>query len=268
MKEISSKNNQNYKLFQKLSAKKYRDRFGLYLIEGENLIEEAFKNGAEIDNLIIRTDVLDKAERFIKLLADSDNVFLTDRKMFEQLAQTETSQGMIAAVRKPVFSLSDFSECRSSGNFVILDRLQDPGNIGTIIRTADAAGYSLVIAMKGTADIFSPKVVRAAAGSLFRMKIVFAQTEEEMVRFIKAAGKRLAAACLTGSRYYYEEDLSRNIALIVGNEGNGITDSLIEQSELKIKIPMRGNIESLNASVAAALIMYEAVRENNFISRG
>lgn len=258
MKEINSKSNQSYKLFQKLNTRKYREQSGLYLIEGENLIEEAFRNGACIDSLIVRSDCTDKAD---KMQLDSGKAFIMEKRLFDSLSQTETSQGVMAAVKMQSLSLKDLQERELPGNFVVLDRLQDPGNIGTIIRTADAAGYSLVIAMKGTADIFSPKTVRAAAGSLFRMKIAFANTEEELVRFIKAAGKKLAAACLTGSRNYYDEDLSRDIALIVGNEGNGVAESLIEKAELKIRIPMSGNIESLNVSVAAALIMYEAVRK-------
>ena len=146
------------------------------------------------------------------------------------------------------------------GNFVVLDRLQDPGNIGTILRTADAAGYSLAIVLKGTADVFSSKVVRAATGSLFRMPVVFMDSVDELMEFTRAAGKKLVATCFDTDRYYYDENLKENIALIIGNEGSGISRELIECSDLKIKIPMHGNIESLNASVAAGILMYEAVR--------
>lgn len=258
MREITSKNNQVFKLFQKLTVKKYRDRFGLYLIEGENLIEEANKNGVQIENILIRAGDEDK---LIRPWIETDKVFLTDRKLFAEIAQTETSQGIIAAVKKPDLSLKDFAECKSSGNFVVLDRLQDPGNIGTIIRTADAAGYETVIALKGTVDLFSPKVVRAAAGSLFRVKIAVCESNEELTEFTKRSGKRLVASCLEGSNYYYDEDLTDNIALVVGNEGNGICEELIKAADVRIKIPMHGSIESLNASVAAAIIMYESVRK-------
>lgn len=261
MREISSKNNQIFKSFQKLETKKYRDRFGLYLIEGENLIEEAYKNGAVIRQILIR---MGDESRFMKPWMDEDSVYVTEPKLFDQLAKTQTSQGIIASVKKPEFSLEDFADRnrrKSSGNFVVLDRLQDPGNIGTIIRTADAAGYELVIAMKGTADIYAPKVVRAATGSLFRIPIAYVEDNDQLVAFAHKAGKRLAATCLDGSRFYYEENLKEDIALIVGNEGNGISRELIEKSDVKIKIPMHGNIESLNASVAAAIIMYESVRK-------
>ncbi len=258
MREITSKNNQIYRLFQKLTVKKYRDRFGLYLIEGENLIEEALKNKIDVEHILVRSG----EEQIIQPYMNLDKVFITDKKLFADIAQTKTSQGIVASVRKPELSLEDFLKRKSSGNFVVLDRLQDPGNIGTIIRTADAAGYSLVIAMKGTGDVFSPKVARAAAGSLFRMPIVTADSPKELARLVKDTGKKLAASCLDGNTFYYEEDLKSNIALIVGNEGNGICDELISAADLKIKIPMCGNIESLNASVAAAIIMYEAVRKD------
>ena len=230
----------------------------MYLIEGENLIEEAHKNGAEFQEILIR---MGAGDRFIKPWMDDEKVYLVEQKLFEEIAQTETSQGIIASVVKPDLSLKDFESKKSSGNFVVLDRLQDPGNIGTIIRTADAAGYELVVAMKGTADVFSPKVVRSATGSLFRVPIVFADNNDELAEFVHNAGKKLVATCLDDSRFYYEEDLKENIALIVGNEGNGISPDLIGKSDVKIKIPMQGSIESLNASVAAAIIMYESVRK-------
>ena len=199
--------------------------------------------------------------RFMRPWMDKENVFVVEPKLFSELAQTETSQGIIASVKKPNLSLDEIIDKKSSGNFVVLDRLQDPGNIGTIIRTADAAGYELVVAMKGTADIFSPKVVRSATGSLFRVPIAFIENNDQLIDFAQKAGKKLAATCLDDSKFYYEEDLKENIALVVGNEGNGIDPDLIAKSDVKIKIPMHGSIESLNAAVAAAIIMYESVRK-------
>ena len=253
MRTISSKENKIFRLCQQLSQKKYRDRIGLYLIEGENLLEEAVKNGAEIRTVLARPDY---GGRFF---GTEDKAFFLDDNLFRQLAQTETSQGIIAIVAKPEISPARFLD-EDGGNFVVLDRLQDPGNIGTILRTADAAGYSLAIVLKGTADVFSSKVVRAATGSLFRMPVVFMDSVDELMEFTRAAGKKLVATCFDTDRYYYDENLKENIALIIGNEGNGISRELIEGSDLKIKIPMHGNIESLNASVAAGILMYEAVR--------
>ena len=253
MRKITSKDNKIVKLCEQLSQKKYRDKLSCYLIEGENLIEEAVKNGAEIQTVLVREGY---SGRFSGL---EEVAFALDERLFAQLAQTETSQGIIAIVKKPQISREQFID-DAGGNFVVLDRLQDPGNIGTILRTADAAGYKLAVVMKGTADVFSPKVVRAATGSLFRMPVVFMDSEEELLEFTRAAGKKLVATCFDTDLYYYDVNLKDNIALIIGNEGNGISESLIRSSDVKIKIPMFGNIESLNASVAAGILMYEAVR--------
>ena len=253
MRTISSKDNKIFRLCQQLSHKKYRDKLGLYLIEGENLLEEAVKNGAAIKTVLMCRDYRGS------LFGTEDKAFCLSDKLFEQLSQTETTQGIMAIVEKPELSPDRFLD-RGGGNFIVLDRLQDPGNIGTILRTADAAGYELAIVMKGTADVFSPKAVRAATGSLFRMPVVFMDSVDELMEFTRAAGKKLVATCFDTDRYYYDENLKGNIALIIGNEGSGISRELIECSDLKIKIPMHGNIESLNASVAAGILMYEAVR--------
>lgn len=253
MREISSKDNKIFRLCEQLSHKKYRDKLGLYLIEGENLLEEAVKNGAAIKTVLMCRDYRGS------LFGTEDKAFCLSDKLFEQLSQTETTQGIMAIVEKPELSPDRFLD-RGGGNFIVLDRLQDPGNIGTILRTADAAGYELAIVMKGTADVFSPKAVRAATGSLFRMPVVFMDSVDELMEFTRAAGKKLVATCFDTDRYYYDENLKGNIALIIGNEGSGISRELIECSDLKIKIPMHGNIESLNASVAAGILMYEAVR--------
>lgn len=253
MREISSKDNKIFRLCEQLSHKKYRDKLGLYLIEGENLLEEAVKNGAAIKTVLMCRDYRGS------LFGTEDKAFCLSDKLFEQLSQTETTQGIMAIVEKPELSPDLFLD-RGGGNFIVLDRLQDPGNIGTILRTADAAGYELAIVMKGTADVFSPKAVRAATGSLFRMPVVFMDSVDELMEFTRAAGKKLVATCFDTDRYYYDENLKENIALIIGNEGSGISRELIECSDLKIKIPMHGNIESLNASVAAGILMYEAVR--------
>ena len=219
MREITSKDNRIYKTCEQLSLKKYRDKLGRYLIEGENLIEEALKTGCSIETLLVRRG-------YNKVPAElEDKAFVLDEKLFDRLAQTETSQGVLAIVAKPETYAGDFA-----------------------------------VVMKGTADIFSPKVVRAATGSLFRMPVVFMDSNSELVEFTRAAGKKLVATCFDTERCYFDEDLTDNIALVIGNEGNGICKEIIESSDVKIKIPMHGNIESLNASVAAGILMYEAVR--------
>ena len=254
MREIRSKDNKIWKRCEQLTMRKYRDRSGLYLIEGENLLDEAIRNHVRIETVLVRED----CQKALPPEA-ADKAFLLDARLFDKLAQTVTSQGILAVVAKAEVRKEDFIGLPGS-NFVVLDRLQDPGNIGTILRTADAAGYRLAILMKGTADVYAPKVVRAATGSLFRMPVVSMASTEEPVEFTRAAGKKLTATCLDAQRCYYDEDLTHDIALVIGNEGSGVAPALIESSELRIKIPMQGNIESLNAAVAAGVLMYEAMR--------
>ena len=254
MREIRSKDNRIVKRCEQLSMRKYRDQFGLYLIEGENLLAEAVKNHARIETVLLREGCQKSLPPQV-----ADRTFLVDARIFDKLAQTVTSQGILAIVAKEAARKEDFINLPGS-NFIVLDRLQDPGNIGTILRTADAAGYKLAILMKGTADVDAPKVVRAATGSLFRMPVVSMASAKELAEFTGAAGKKLTATCLDARRWYYDEDLTHDIALIIGNEGNGISRDLIESSDIQIKIPMQGNIESLNAAVAAGVLMYEAMR--------
>ncbi len=237
--------------------RKYRDKEGLYIIEGENLFEEALRNGARIRMTAVRED---KLEDYRSLFGTAlEEAHVVEEKLFSKLALTETSQGIAAVVEKPAAQeLSGIS-----GNILVLDRLQDPGNIGTIIRTCDAAGYGAVLAVKGTADIYSPKVVRSAAGSLFRVKIIDGLQTGEAIELLKSMEKQLTGTCFDTENYYYDVDMTDNIALVIGNEGNGMSDEFLAACDMKIKIPMKGSIESLNASVAAGILIYETIRQEN-----
>jgi len=253
MKEIRSKDNRIFKECQKLSQKKYRDREGLYLIEGENLVGEV-----PADDLVY-VIYRDGCQR---KLDDSEKAYWMEGRLFDKLAQTETSQGILAVVRKPVINPEDLKHrIDRNGNVIVLDRLQDPGNIGTIIRTAEGAGYEAVITMKGTADVFSPKTIRAAAGAVFRIPIIQVEDNRELRNLAEKLSKRLVVTGFDTDRYYFDEDLSKGIALVIGNEGSGISKELMEMADIKVKIPMEGNLESLNASVAAGILMYEAKRQ-------
>lgn len=255
VKEIKSKDNRIYKECQKLGQKKYRDQEGLYLIEGPNLIEEAVLNRADI------LYVISDSSKEWREIPGADN-YIMDHRLFEKISQTETSQGILAAVKKRVYNQEQLmSAVKEGGNVLVLDRLQDPGNIGTIIRTAEGAGYSAIVAVKGTADIYSPKTVRAAAGSVFRIPIIHVEDNRELRGFADRFGKKLVVTSLDTDNYYYDVDLKKDTALVIGNEGNGVSPELIEMADVKIKIPMSGRLESLNASVAAGILMYEAARK-------
>lgn len=254
IKEITSKENKIFKDCQRLLQKKFRDQQERYIIEGMNLIEEAKENAEQVDFVVIRKN--------INIPSGFENVFVMDEKLFDRIAQTETSQGVMAVVKKKNYSREQLDTlCSGGGNLLILDRLQDPGNIGTIIRTATGAGYKAVVAVKGTADIYSPKVVRSAAGAVFRIPIVLVEDDREVKQLAIALGKKLVVTGFDTDNYYFDIDLSQNIALVIGNEGNGVSEELMAEADIKVKIPMKNNLESLNASVAAGILMYEAIRE-------
>ncbi|MDD7718516.1 MAG: RNA methyltransferase [Eubacteriaceae bacterium] len=260
MREIRSKDNRIFKETLKLSQKKYRDREGLYIVEGENLVGEAMEYGL-VKSIFVSEDKADFYRDRGLLKEARGDTYLVEPKLFDRLAQTETSQGILAVVSKSLYDPETLVKNeKGNSNYVVLDRLQDPGNIGTIIRTAEGAGYSGVMVLKGTADVFSPKTVRAAAGSVFRNPIIQVEDNRELRKLCDRLGLKLVVTGFDTDKFYFDEDISQNTALVIGNEGNGVSGELMEMSDVRIKIPMMGNLESLNASVAAAILMYETQR--------
>ena len=147
---------------------------------------------------------------------------------------------------------------------IFLENIQDPGNLGTILRTAEGAGIDGIIMNKGTVDIYNPKVVRSTMGSIFRVPFMYCDDIMGKVDELKKSGVKVYAAALGGTRNYSEPDYTRPSAFAIGNEGNGLTDEMINAADERIKIPMLGKVESLNAANAAGILMYEAFRQKGF----
>lgn len=261
MKNITSSENEIYKSFARLYKRKYRDREGLYVIEGINLTEEALKNGAKLKSVFLRKgfDSDTVLNDLLARVADEVPVYILSKELFDKTADTETPQGIAAVLAKPVYNEESFFD--ETDNVIVLDRLQDPGNIGTVIRAADAAGFGGAIIIKGTADVFSPKTVRAAAGSLYRVKLLYAASADEAAQVLHSNGMKMIATSPYAKKLVYDADMSGKTALVIGNEANGVSDEIKNLSDESVKLPMAGNIESLNAAVAAAVVMYEAVRQ-------
>ena len=253
---INSDTNKNYRLCLKLGMKKFRDKYGLYIIEGDNLIFEAIKSGVIIKSIFVREDY----GRFTDL--NGREPYVLNRKLFDRAARTETSQGILAIVERKNYIEDDFFADCSGKNIVVIDRLQDPGNIGTVIRTAEAAGYMGALIMKGTGDVYSPKAVRAAAGSIFRFPVLFIDTPLEALTMLRSHGKKTAGACPEAAALYSDVDLSGDVALIIGNEGGGLCGEFRENADMKVKIPMKAAVDSLNAAVAAGILMYGSIENN------
>ena len=278
MKTITSQDNKIFKLCIQLGQKKYRDRLGLYIAEGEKIVREALEAGC-VNTVIIREGVeanlamkdgsqCHTSQKEHQAPEDTAFVFLSGN-LFSRVAQTETSQGILAIVSKPEQDKQSFLKAISGprDHVLVLDRLQDPGNIGTIIRTADAACYAGIIVMKGSGDIFSPKVIRSAAGSLLRLPVYQASSEEEVLSILNESGKILIGTTPESGVAYNQVDWSRGSALMIGNEGNGLSDTFKAATRINVNIPMNKEVDSLNAAVAAGILIYESIKERETACR-
>lgn len=249
---ITSRENKIYKKIRLLKDKKRRDREGLFIVEGIRGVRDAIKNGLKPEAVVLCEDS--------GMEIDTGEVFIFAKSLFAQAAQTKTPQGILAVFPMPEF---DFSSIRPEENgFVVLcEDLRDPGNLGTVIRTADAAGAAAVVLTKGCCDLYNPKTVRSTVASIGNIPIIRGAESAEAVRRLKKMGFSLAAGALTErSESLYKADLSGKIAFVIGNEANGVSPETLSASDKIVKIPMRGGAESLNAAIAAGVMMYEKVR--------
>ena len=242
--EITSAKNQTYKYIKSLLTKKGRDDEKCYTVEGIKSVRDAIEAEAPIKMLVISSD-------FEGNIAFSGEKLFVKSEIFPGLCDTKTPQGIIAVIKKAE-NKTDLSGKR----YVYCDRIRDPGNLGTIIRTADAAGFSVLLSEE-SCELYSPKTVRASMGSFFHTSVTEGVGYEEL----KMSGLHLIAGALSEeSKDYKDADYSKNVCIIIGNEANGVSDELLSLCDEKVIIPILGKAESLNAAVAAALLMYEAVR--------
>lgn len=190
-----------------------------------------------------------------------DSIEIVADNVFDRMSQTQTPQGIMAVVRMKDNSLSDML----SGNplLILVENLQDPGNLGTIIRMGEGAGVTGVIMSPNTVDIYNPKTIRSTMGSIFRVPFIYVQDFGEAVSECQKSGVKVYAAHLDGKNTYLGEDYSTPTAFLIGNEGNGLTDDITKQADTLIRIPMEGEVESLNAAIACTILTYEAVRQRN-----
>lgn len=253
---IESKDNSLFKYTKKLKERKYRNKENKYIIEGFRLVQEAFKANCSIEYLIVNENGKDKLDDYLKSYMDSIKIYEMKSDLFNQLSSTENTQGIIA-VANINNSVKDIK-----GEFYLLcDKVQDPGNLGTIIRTAHAAGVSAIILTKGTVDIYNDKTIRSTMGSIFYTPIIY-DNDLSFLNSLKENGFSLVATSLEESKNFFDEDLSGKVILSVGNEGNGISEEIFSLADKKVKIPMPGGAESLNVGVATSIILFEKVRQS------
>ncbi len=256
--EVTGLQNPVVKAAAELKQKKYRTQNGLYLAEGLRTAEEAVAYKAVETLFYVATDdertmrlLEDAAAQNIKLVCVSENVM-------KKIADTETPQGIIAVCKMRQPKLENL--LASGKMLLVLDRVGDPGNIGTMLRTADAAGIGGLVLLKGCADIYAPKTVRSSMGSLFHIPVLSGVSEQDFVSAAKKAGYDLLVTCLDGADNLYKADLSGRIAFVMGNEAGGVSETLLEKADKRVYIPMAGRAESLNVAMAAGIVMFEALR--------
>lgn len=265
---ITSPHNPIIKLAASLKQKKRRDETGLFIAEGIRLVEEAAGSDWNAHTLIV-TDEISRSSRVQNIIVNLENkgcrILEVPFKIYERISDTDQPQGIMLLMEKRFSDFNTFSY-QAPPMFAILDCVQDPGNVGTLIRTADAAGCTAVIMTKGCADLFSGKTMRSSMGSVFHLPIYLEMSLLDIIKFVQNHGIKLIATSLESSDIYYKADFTKAIALVFGNEGNGISRELLDSSECRLHIPIIGLAESLNVGAAAAVILFEAVRQRAQLS--
>lgn len=245
IKEIVSTENKIYKQTKKLLNRSERNKTKLFIAEGLRIVEDAVKaNAAEY---IFVSQGYEGVEYDLPAYRVSD-------KMFAALSDTETTQGIIAVCRMADYNMEEIS----CDTLLVCDGVSDPGNLGTLIRTAECSGVGGVVLLKGTVDPYSPKVVRSTMGSIFRVPVYFMKVQDLAECLSDYA---IVATVLDGSRDLYDIKFPEKTAIVVGNEAHGISNEVTDMAQIRTLIPMCGNSESLNASVAGSVVMYEIFRQ-------
>lgn len=267
MREISSKQNNLIKQIKKLKDKKYRYEYGLFVDEGIKNIDMSLSSDYLVRCVLFRQDFADK--KFIEKLElhlGPEKIHFVKEEVFDSVKDTVNSQGVIAVYEMKRECISEYAgkdelqkrHCESGDRILILDGINDPGNLGTIVRTALAGGIKTIYYTHGTADFYSPKTVRSAMGSLYFADIRKLYDLSEL----KGKGYRIYASALRGAVDYKGSFTDRKIALVIGSEANGVSDQILMQSDKKIKIPIDDSVaESLNASVAAGILIFEMEKQ-------
>jgi len=228
---------------------------GLLPVEGPKLIREAQDSGLKIAALFVRSDVSDQN------FSSESPIYVLDQPAFRKIQTTESSQGLIALVQVASASLTDILSRAGKGPIVLLAGLQDPGNTGTIIRVAESFGASGCIGLAGTAGLYNAKVVRASAGSVFRLPCVWDVAMDDLVAALRGAGISLVGTSPHATETIGDWDWRSNTAILIGNEGRGLGEKDLEHCDKVLKIPLCAPVESLNSAIAASVVLYESFKQ-------
>lgn len=256
---ITSKSNQQMKYVRNLQKKsKLRHEEQVFVVEGIKMCLEAPQEW--VAGMYVSDSFLMMPHQ--KELLREQSYEVVTEEVFLSISDTKSPQGILALIKMPVYSIEHILN-KKNLHLLILDSIQDPGNLGTMLRAGEGAGISGVVMNRTTADLFHPKTVRSTMGSIFRVPFYIADDMGHTLRQIKESGVRLYAAHLKGSRKYDQVDYRGSTGLLIGNEGNGLSREIIPFADACIHIPMEGGVESLNAALAAGILMYEVHRQRS-----
>lgn len=254
MTQITSTANSAVKDVCRLKTKKVRDEENKFIIEGMKMLTEAVLSGMEVESVFAENKEYLKNKSFFDSLS-VQNLYTVNDAVIEKISEWKTPQGVCAVVKKRKYSLDDFIS-QNKVFVLVLDGVADPGNIGTIIRTSEAAGVDCIITTQGTADCYQSKALRASMGSIFRIPVFENFEKCGIIYTLKKYGIKLLSTSLEGEDVFDFDFGSAKIAAVFGNEGAGVGREFTENADMLVRLPMSGSVESLNVAVSAGIIMY------------
>ena len=259
MQQITSKENKLIKHIIKLKEKKYRKEYNEYIIEGAKIVQEAIQEKVKIKQIIISENAIntDLILNHLKEELQKINYIKVPSNIFKLISEVEKPQGVLAIIEK---EKQEENIDVNQDIILALDDLQDPGNLGTIIRTADSVGLKQILISKGTIEAYNPKVIRSTMGAIFRVKIIECENLKETLKKLQKNNFKIMVTDLNTDKSIYDIKLQKKV-IIIGNEANGVSEEVKNIADTRVIIPMFGKTESLNASIATGVILYEYVRQ-------
>lgn len=250
MERIESVQNKQVKEWKKLLTRKGRKKQNKYLVEGLHLVEEAVRADIEIEHIMIREDKLDQYTALVD--HEPEKLIIISESVSEGLSDSVTEQGIFAVIAQK----EEENAIHGNKPVLMLDQVQDPGNLGTLIRTADAAGFEAVIIGEGSVDLYNPKALRSSQGSHFHLPVIHSDLKKWISQFKEKSIPVYGTALDERAVSYHSVEPKQQFALIVGNEGNGVSDELLKETTANLYIPIKGQAESLNVAIAASILMF------------
>ncbi|WP_075342210.1 TrmH family RNA methyltransferase [Tenacibaculum agarivorans] len=263
MKQITSLQNSYIKNLIKLQEKsRERKKQGLFLVEGKREITLVTKGNYDVETILIAKDIC-QSDNELETIFDTFNCIEITKEIYERLAYRDSTEGVIAVVNTKKHTLKDLELNKTTPLILVLESIEKPGNIGAMLRSADAANLDAIFIADSKTDIYNPNIIRSSVGCLFTNKIVV-DTSENIIQYLKENKINIYSATLQNSNKYHEVDYTKPTSIVVGTEATGLSQIWRDQATQNINIPMQGEIDSMNVSVAAAIIIFEAKRQRNF----